>query len=210
MGSDHCDAAKNMILFVNHFQKLIYSVLCALFLYSCALSPSHGEPGSLTKRPQPKISTIGLERQIHALINKERQRHGLTQLEWDNALAAIGRKHSQDMARRNFFDHYSPEGRDFLYRYRLQGYQCAIRINTTIHRGAENIALNNLYGSVTTVNGNSFYDWNSQEKIAETTVQGWMKSPGHRINILTPYWIREGIGVMIAPDDKVFITQNFC
>jgi len=37
-----------------------------------------------------------------------------------------------------------------------------------------------------------------------------MKSPGHRKNILTPYWKKEGIGVHIGPDDKVYVTQNFC
>ena len=60
------------------------------------------------------------------------------------------------------------------------------------------------------MNGAAYYDWNSQEKIAETTVQGEMKSPGHKKNILTPYFKAEGIGVVIAPDDKVYITQNFC
>ena len=199
-----------MIMIVNRFQKMISIVICALFLYSCASSPSRIDPGSLKKRLQPKISAASLEKQIHTLINKERQKQGLRQLEWDDALAGIGRKHSQDMARRNYFDHYSPEGHDFSYRYQQEGYQCAIRSNRTIHMGAENIAQNNLYDSVTTVNGNAFYDWNSQEKIGETTVQGWMDSPGHRKNILTPYWRHEGIGVIIAPDDKVFITQNFC
>ncbi len=76
--------------------------------------------------------------------------------------------------------------------------------------GAENIALNHLYDSVTTVNGEPFYDWNSMDKIAETTVQGWMKSPGHRRNVLTPYFRSEGIGVVISNDGKVYITQNFC
>ena len=33
---------------------------------------------------------------------------------------------------------------------------------------------------------------------------------GHRKNILTPHWKREGIGVEVDPDDKVYITQNFC
>ena len=60
------------------------------------------------------------------------------------------------------------------------------------------------------LNGKKIYDWNSQEKIAQTTVQGWMKSPGHRKNILTPYFKSEGIGIVVSPDDKVYITQNFC
>lgn len=197
-------------MIVNHFQKMISIMICALFLFSCASAPSRTDPVSLRKRPQPKISAAGLEKLVHALINKERQKQGLTQLEWNDALADIGRNHSQDMARRNYFDHYSPEGHDFSYRYRQGGYQCAVRSNRTIHMGAENIALNNLYDSVTTINGDAFYDWNSQEKIAEITVRGWMKSPGHRKNILTPHWRHEGIGVSIAPDDRIFITQNFC
>jgi uncharacterized protein YkwD len=199
-----------MIQSVNQYQKIIRIAFCALFLLSCTLPSSRIERGSRSTQPQPNISASGLEKLIHTLINKERQRRGMTQLAWDEALAGIGRKHSQDMSTRKFFDHYSPEGRDFLYRYRQQGYQCAVRINRTIYMGAENIALNNLYDSATTINGNAFYNWNSQEKIAETTVQGWMQSPGHRKNILAPYWKHEGIGVMISPDAKVFITQNFC
>jgi len=37
-----------------------------------------------------------------------------------------------------------------------------------------------------------------------------MNSPGHKKNILTPYWRSEGIGGFIAPDGKVLVTQNFC
>ncbi len=192
----------------NH--KIIVMLTCIAFLFSCAPSPSRIDPGAFKKQPQPKINISGLEKQIHTLINNERQKHGLSQLEWDYALAGIARKHSRDMAKRNYFDHNSPEGRDFSHRYQQENYQCAVRVNRTIHAGAENIALNNLYDSVTTVNGEAFHDWNSPEKIAETTVQGWMKSPGHRKNILTPHGKHEGIGVVIAPDDKVYITQNFC
>ena len=54
------------------------------------------------------------------------------------------------------------------------------------------------------------YDWNSMKEIAKSTVDGWMDSEGHRKNILTPRFDREGIGVVISPDDKVYITQNLC
>jgi uncharacterized protein YkwD len=37
-----------------------------------------------------------------------------------------------------------------------------------------------------------------------------MNSRGHRGNILTPHWGKEGIGIFIAPSDEVYITQNFC
>lgn len=185
-------------------------LVCTVLLFSCASPVARIDPRTLKKQPQPKINTSSLEKQIHTLVNKERQKHGLSQLEWSDALAGIARTHSHDMAKRNYFDHNSPEGHDFSHRYLQQGYSCAVRIGRTIHTGAENIALNNLYDSVTTVNDEAFYNWNSLEKIAETTVQGWMNSPGHRKNILTPHWSREGIGVVIAPSDKVYITQNFC
>lgn len=114
------------------------------------------------------------------------------------------------MAQRDYFSHDSPEGHDFAYRYRRAGYSCEIRKGNTIYLGAENIFQNNRYSSVTTINGKAYYDWNSEAEIAETTVRGWMDSPGHRKNILTPHWEREGIGVHLSPANKIYITQNFC
>jgi uncharacterized protein YkwD len=37
-----------------------------------------------------------------------------------------------------------------------------------------------------------------------------MNSAGHRQNILSKMFEREGIGVYIAPNDQVLITQLFC
>ncbi len=186
----------------------IFFILSALF--SCAPPPSRTNYGVITQRPQPKVDFAVLEKQIHVLINNERRIRGLPLLAWDDSLKDIARKHSRDMSKRNYFDHVSPEGHDFRYRYQQGGYSCQVQVDNAIYLGAENIALNNLYDSITTVNGRVYHEWNSQEKIANTTVEGWMKSAGHRKNILTPYWRREGIGVIIAPDDKVYITQNFC
>ena len=190
--------------------RLFTVLICAFVLHSCASSSSQIRPASFNNQSQPTISAAGLEKQIHSLINKERQKHSLSRLEWDDALAGIGRKHSKDMVQRSYFDHVSPEGHDFLYRFKQDGYQCSVRAGNTIYAGAENISLNNRYASITTVNGDAFYEWNSMDKIAETTVQGWMDSPGHRKNILMPHWRREGIGVTLAPDGKILITQNFC
>jgi uncharacterized protein YkwD len=181
-----------------------------LAVVSCA-GPQPVRPSRPPERKsKPRISISKLEIKIHTLINEERHRNGLSLILWDTVLAEIARNHSRDMSKRNYFDHYSPEGYDFVYRYRHEGYECAVTDGRIIHMGAENIALNHLYSSVTTINGEAFYDWNSQDKIAGTTVQGWMKSPGHRKNILTPYFRKEGIGVVISPDGKVYITQNFC
>jgi uncharacterized protein YkwD len=114
------------------------------------------------------------------------------------------------MGARGYFSHETPEGRTFSFRYDAARYVCRVRVGSTVYLGAENIALNHLYDRVTTVNGIATYDWNSEDRIAETTVRGWMSSPGHRRNILTPHWGKEGIGIFIAPGDTVYITQNFC
>lgn len=74
---------------------------------------------------------------------------------------------------------------------------------------AENIAQNWTYESTTYINGIPIHDWNTEENLAEQTVNGWMNSPGHRENILSGFH-SEGIGVAIASDEKVYFTQNFC
>ncbi len=115
------------------------------------------------------------------------------------------------MATRAYFSHVSPEGHDFSYRYGQEGYKCEVEgRNGFFYTGGENIFQNNLYDRVVISNGVKRYYGNSVDRIAETTVDGWMKSPGHRKNILMPSWVSEGIGVTISPDDKVYITQNFC
>jgi uncharacterized protein YkwD len=194
------------------WRKFPFLVLTAtlILLGACAGTQPSGEVAIPPVRDRPRISIPGLEQRIHALINKERQGHGLSKLRWDESLSKIARKYSADMAKRSYFSHYSPEGHNFSYRYKQAEYSCAVPVGATIYMGAENIFQNNLYDQIVYVDGVPHYDWNSMEKIAETTVQGWMNSPGHRKNILTPHWINEGIGVAISPDDKVYITQNFC
>jgi uncharacterized protein YkwD len=99
-----------------------------------------------------------------------------------------------------------------LYNKLQQNYNELNKLNKEkkLHQGfSENIFQNNLYSSITYINGVPNYHWNSLEEIAKTTVEGWMKSPGHRENLLG-YHTSEGIGVAIASDDKVYITQNFC
>jgi uncharacterized protein YkwD len=190
---------------------MLLCISLLLPLFSCQPSPHPpGAPSLPQARPKPVIDLRDVERKIHVLVNRERAKHGLAKLAWDDALARIARGHSRDMAVRAYFSHDTPDGKDFSYRYGQQGYSCQIRTGTTIHLGAENLALNHLYRSVPTVNGKPFFDWNSEDELAASTVQGWMDSPGHRKNILLPYWLNEGIGIHVSPADTVLITQNFC
>jgi uncharacterized protein YkwD len=186
----------------------LFFVILAVFP-SCASTPA-ASPESIYSSHRPVIDRFSLEKEIHRLVNRQRLEHGLAPLKFDPALSSIARGHSRDMARRRYFAHLSPEGVDFSGRYQKGQYVCSVRVGSVIYLGAENLALNSLYASVLTKGGKTFYDWNSSERVAATTVQGWMESLGHRKNILTPEFSKEGIGVEIAPDDRIYITQNFC
>jgi uncharacterized protein YkwD len=159
----------------------------------------------------PAVDIPTLEKKIHELINQQRRSNGLSALSYDSSLGSIARKHSADMAQNNFFAHVNPQGLDPTDRGTRDGYSCYKNYGSFYTTGiAENIMQNNLYGSVTYYNGIPRYAWNSQEEIAQSTVSGWMDSPGHRQNILTSTYDREGIGIAIASDDKVYITEDFC
>lgn len=161
---------------------------------------------------KPIIDKSKLEIQVHLLTNQYRTQNGLHELDWDDGLSNVARLHSQDMASRNYFSHDTPEGKDPTDRGTSQGYRCQKVIGNLIYSGiAENIFQNNLYDTVWYTGGiPTSYDWNNLNELATSTVDGWMDSPGHRENILTQTYDKEGIGVAISSDDKVYITQNFC
>jgi len=134
---------------------------------------------------------------IHDLINEERRSNGLAPLSWNPKLTQAALNHSNDMAKRDYFQHDSPEGHDFSYRYSQVGFSCETPISQyTYSGGGENIMfLEGYYG---------------EENITRQSVEGWMNSAGHRQNILTPYFLSEGIGVAESSDGKIYATQDFC
>ncbi|MCK9591043.1 MAG: CAP domain-containing protein [Methanoregula sp.] len=158
------------------------------------------------------ISQTALAPTVHDLINQQRTAHGLAALSFDVALADIARRHSEDMAKQHYFAHMNPAGQNPTARGTAAGYTCRKDFGSYYSYGiAENLFQNNLYSSATYFsNSETVYTWNSPGNIAESTVAGWMNSSGHRENILTPTFDREGIGVAIASDAKVYITENFC
>jgi uncharacterized protein YkwD len=162
-------------------------------------------------RHRPEVTGVGLETRIFDLINAERKSMGLSPLKRETRLSEVARAHSRDMGRRNFFDHINPDGKAPGDRAREARYSCTKYQIDSIRTGlAENIYQNNLYSRVLFRGGSTSYDWNTAEEIAVSTVEGWMSSPGHRRNILDPSFDRTGIGVDIALNDKIFITQVFC
>jgi uncharacterized protein YkwD len=107
-------------------------------------------------------------------LNRTRAHHGLRRLRLNKKLSKAARRHARDMARRNYFSHDTLGGGSFLDRIRRTGYL----------RGAhrwivgENLA------------------WGSKGySRPQVIMRMWMKSPGHRANILNGSFREIGIGV---------------
>lgn len=168
-------------------------------------APSPGQRGS--------DAWIGqLETSIHELVNQERRNFGLIALAHDLELAGIARSHSRDMVTSGFFEHTNLTGQVPTDRADAAGYDCIEQEGNFIYTGiAENIFSGWLYSSTTRIGLISTRHYRSLAEIADVVVDGWMNSPGHRQNILTPRYKKEGIGIAVNPDtEAVLVTQNFC
>ncbi len=145
------------------------------------IAPGCATPAAERRAPAPppvvylssaplSLSAIDAQAEIQDLvarINRHRGSLGCPALRRDDRLATVALQHSQDMARRRFFSHTNPDGRDPFDRMRLAG----IRFQAA----AENLAS----GQITGVE----------------TFEGWMDSPGHRRNLENCVYTRIGIGL---------------
>ncbi|HEX2162278.1 MAG TPA: CAP domain-containing protein [Thermoleophilaceae bacterium] len=129
---------------------------------------------SLAPRTAP---TIRLARAAVCLINARRATRGLPRLRINHRLSRAARWHTQDMVRRSYFGHVSRRGRDVvdrLYGARYLGGRFSWAVGENLAWGS---------GSLGT---------------PRSIVRAWMKSPGHRRNMLDRRYREIGIGVIAA------------
>ncbi len=191
-------------------------------LFLCVFNLLAGCPSAPKQRPPtlakalPRMNPRHLEARVHQLVNQERKRRGLRSLQKSPRIKEVARKHSQEMARSNFFSHVNLNGEGPIQRGNRAGILCKRRLSTGVFRTgiAENLFQNHLYSAIIYSGSGKHlrkrYQWNTLEQIAQTTVKGWLNSPGHRKNMLHPSYTHAGVGVSISSDGKVYITQNFC
>jgi uncharacterized protein YkwD len=111
------------------------------------------------------------------LLNDQRARRGLRKLRQNARLSRAAQQHTTDMVRRNYFSHTSRSGADIVDRLARTGYMRGARSWTV----GENLA----WGSGT-------------RSPPRDIVAAWMRSPGHRSNILQRRFREVGIGVVFA------------
>jgi len=154
-----------------------------------------------------------LEIKIHEEVNKIRTQLNLSALSFDERLRIIARYHSEDMAVNNYFDHISPRGETLKDRFAKFNFTCKIIVDKYVYEGAENLFFGYIYKSYTyekLTRKILKYDFYEIDEFAKEVVKSWYESEGHRKNMLFEHWKREGIGVYITSDGKVYVTQVFC
>ncbi|ARH93395.1 CAP domain-containing protein [Streptomyces sp. MOE7] len=117
--------------------------------------------------------------QVLSLVNQERAQAGCSPVTADPELDALAQGFSDDMAARGFFSHTDPDGHTPWDRARAKG---------ITDLGGENIARG--------------------QANAQSVMDSWMNSPGHRANILNCEYKTLGIGVHFGPGGPWW-TQDF-
>jgi uncharacterized protein YkwD len=175
-----------------------------------------------TAQPSDEISTDSVDFDlITSLVirftNEQREKEGLEPVQPDAPLREVATSHSRDMAQRGYFSHTSErdDAPDIPFGERVSLEKLGYR------RTGENIALQPIVESreietLTSSSGETTQTvtlhFASYEELARKTVQGWMNSPGHRKNILTPEFNAIGIGIATGEREGTpytYITQNF-
>ncbi len=111
-------------------------------------------------KPKPKPKPVGSgqvaqENEVIRITNVERAKHGCGRVKLNTKLRTAMRRHTQDMADKDYFSHDSQDGRSPWDRAKSAGYRTPI---------GENIA--------------------KGQRNAADVMKSWMDSPGHKANIL--------------------------
>jgi len=141
--------------------------------------PSSAAPVRSAAPSKAPDTQSSAEGQVLSLVNQERAQAGCSPVTADKELGGLAQQFSDDMARRGFFDHTDPDGDTPWDRARDAGID---------DLGGENIAR----GQAT----------------AQAVMDSWMKSPGHRANILNCEYKTLGVGAHFGPGGPWW-TQDF-
>lgn len=137
--------------------------------------------GSTTTGSQTSTNGTSSEKQqAFALLNQDRAANGLPALTLNSKLTSLADAYAADMIKRGYFSHYNPEGQSPFDRMNNAG--------ISYKTAGENLAIN------------------TNVSAAEAA---FMKSSGHRANILNSSYTDVGIGVVHSSDGSVYVVQEF-
>jgi uncharacterized protein YkwD len=145
---------------------------------SCEIASVNGSANAV---PTP-ASLLTSRRETLCLLNRERAQRGLGPLRLSDPLSQASASHSRNMVRNRFFEHGNFVARILNARYVTRSQSWSL---------GENIAWGT--GSLAT---------------PAQTVRAWMKSPGHRANILNRRFRDVGIGIALGAPAVVHASSG--
>jgi len=143
--------------------------------------------------PDPRTQMAALEARIFALVEAQRlaiDPHAKP-LTFDTELATVARKHSADMAARNYLAHAGPDGRTVADDIMDEdaNFQGLLGENLAAQHFAVGYLLN-------------------VESLAHRFVDSWLASPSHKNNLAFAAYDRSGVGAAVS-GDTVYVTDLF-
>ncbi|MTI82096.1 MAG: serine protease [Firmicutes bacterium] len=136
------------------------------------------QPQQDTNQPQNPAGMNEFQKKVVKLVNEERAKEGLAPLVAKADLNKVAQVKAEDMAENNYFSHTSPTyGSPF---------DMMKQFGINYSYAGENLAKG--YGS------------------AESVMEAWMNSPGHKANILNPNFTEIGVGYTT---DGYYSVQHF-
>ena len=115
-------------------------------------------------------------------MNEARAKAGLSVMSVDALLEEVASVRAEDLAERNYFDHYSPDGSSAFSELSARGVNYGL--------AGENLARNN------------YPDADS----LQVAFDALMTSPGHRANILEPRFNRVGVAALLDGELWIYVT----
>jgi len=147
-----------------------------------------------------ELNDTRVERLVWQYVNQERASSGLSNVSYDTQLASAADQHAANMAEHDYVGHDQPDGGSPDQRYAAAcGSQGAgenanaayYRTDFTAYGTDETLFLTN------------------ESQVAHYLVDSWMRSDGHRENILSAH-AETGVGVNVTDSGKVYAAQAFC
>jgi len=132
--------------------------------------------------PQPQVSLNDYEAAVLYLINTVRAENGLGALTANQALNNIAVSRSTDLLNRNYFSHYTPEGKTIFNFLKENGV------------GYKNAGENLAHSMPASIGS------------PDAFMNAWMNSPSHKANILRGAYSQIGISVVDNGDRRVLTT----
>lgn len=151
----------------------------------CALALAFGTVTTRAAEPRPnaRANVEAMIRRVVELTNAQRSAHGLLPLKLNEELSESSQWMCDDMSEHTYFSHTDSLGHAIGGRIPSFGY-------SGFHLLGENIA--------------------AGQPTPEIVVAGWMKSPGHRANILNPGFSEIGVGYATGSGKyATFWAQDF-